>query len=114
MERFLNGEFDMSDIQDYELHFFHALHPVAPPPPDKEIWTPILPYHVQQYFSSIRKNTVTGVTSGRHMGMYKALCTSLEDPDTSKQQEQILEGVVCVLLYFRFTYLWFYSETVTG
>mmetsp|Transcript_19971 Transcript_19971/g.30637 ORF Transcript_19971/g.30637 Transcript_19971/m.30637 type:complete len:205 (-) Transcript_19971:286-900(-) len=30
------------------------------------------------------------------MGMYKALCTSLEDPDTSKQQEKILEGVVAI------------------
>lgn len=45
----------------------------------------------------MRENTVTGVTSGRHMGMYRALSTEFNDDVTSKQQNSILTGVVSIM-----------------
>ena len=62
--------------------------------PIKDIGAPISPCETEQYYNAMRENTVTGVTSGRHMGMYKAFCTKIEDNDASEKQEEILNWLV--------------------
>jgi len=54
------------------------------------------PCQARQYFNSMHENTVTSITFGRHMGMYKALCTSFDNIGAAKKQESILKGVVVV------------------
>ena len=45
----------------------------------------------------MRENTVTGVTSGRHMGMYRALCTELDDPTTTANEDFVLDGILTIM-----------------
>ena len=95
MEKILTGEFDLTNIHDYERPFYQALQRVSDP--NKDIGTEILPAQARAYFTTMRENTVTGVTSGRHMGMYKALCTELDDKTTTENQGSILDGILTIM-----------------
>ena len=95
MEDILSGEFDLNAIQESEKPFCSALKRVSAP--IEKIGAPISPCQARKYFHSMRENTITGVTSGRHMGMYRALSTDITDDVTSKQQKSILTGMVSIM-----------------
>jgi len=45
----------------------------------------------------MRENTVTGVTLGQHMGIYRASCTTLADDVTSKKQDSMWDSIVTIM-----------------
>ena len=95
MNKIISGEFDQSQIQEREKPFYHALQRVSTP--DEKIRAPISPANAKKYSNSMRENTVTSVTSGHHMGIYKGLCSTLKDKDATEKQEQILSGILTLV-----------------
>ena len=65
--------------------------------PIEKFGAPISPCQARTYFHSMRENTVTGMISGRHMGMYRALSTEITNDVTSEQQKSIMTGVVSIM-----------------
>jgi len=45
----------------------------------------------------MHKNKVTGVTSGQHMGLYKALCTKFKNDTMTEKQKSMLAGVTAII-----------------
>ena len=48
----------------------------------------ISPANYDKYWTNIKESTASS-PSGRHIGMYKATVTSLEDADTTKNQKSL-------------------------
>ena len=93
MEEILSGTFDKNQIQIHKIPFYNELcctHPLI-----NKIGAPISIAAYYKYWTNMKENTVFS-PSGRHVGIYKATVTSLEDPDATKNQKSFASMILYI------------------
>ena len=93
IEEKLSGTFDKNQIQSHEIPYCNELrhtHTLT-----NKIGAPISPANDDKYWTNIKESTASS-SSGRHIGMYKATVTSLEDTDATNNQKRLASLILSV------------------
>ena len=93
IEEILSGTFDKSQIQSHEIPYYNELRHAHTP--INKISAPFSPVNCDKYLTDMKESTALS-PSGRHVGMYKATMTSIEDPDATNNQKRLASLILSI------------------
>ena len=93
IEEILSGRFDKNQIQSHKIPYYNELRHTYTP--INKIGAPISPANCDKYWTNMKESTASSPT-GRHVCMYKATVTSLEDPYATNNQKRLASLILSI------------------